>query len=71
MVEAVFMLMGIFGGAFLGRFMFGRRGGNGTTGTKETCVYFCTDGTKKKKTCDSGDSGTCLEDLIDECPGNV
>ena len=71
MGEAVFMLIGVFVGAFLGRMLFGRRGGIGIAGEKETCAYFCKDGTKKSKSCDSGDSGTCLDDLKDGCSNIV
>jgi hypothetical protein len=71
MDRAAFMFVGILSGAFLGRLLAESPGGAGSGGATETCVYFCDDGTKKTKTCNSGDSGTCLEDLINECPGNA
>ena len=71
MSEAIFLLVGVFGGAFLGRHFFGRGGGIGGGGTKQTCAYWCDDNTKKTKTCGSGESGKCLDELIDDCPGNV
>ena len=71
MGEAIFLLIGVFGGAFFGRYFLGRRRGVVNGDEKETCAYWCPDDTKKTKTCDSGDSGKCLDDLINECPGNV
>jgi hypothetical protein len=66
MVEAIFLLIGVFAGAFLGRFFFGRNNDKIGVGEKETCAYWCGD-VKHSKTCDKGDSGKCLDDLIGKC----
>lgn len=55
---------GLLLGALLGRLLWG-----GRTARQEECIVFCSDGTEHTKTCKSGETGDCLEELLTKCPG--
>lgn len=66
-MSAVWMsLVGLGLGVLVGRLLWG-----GRTARQEECIVFCADGSEHTKTCKSGETGQCLDDLLEKCPGQV